>query len=826
MYESFFGLRARPFQLSPDPDFFYASETHSKGLAYLHYGISQGEGFVVVTGIPGTGKTTLLNTLMSELPPNRFLVAKLSNTLLDTRGLFRTISLLFGLKADGESKVDLLRELELFLVQQARTGKKVLLLIDEAHNLTVELLEELRLLSNFQFRDKFIMQTFLLGQQQLEDTLNLPEMLQLRQRVLVSHRLEPILRHETGAYIEHRLNTSGWRGTPEFSSKSLLLIHHYTDGIPRQINTLSDRVLLYACMEEITLIDETVVESVVNELRLEPASYVHGRNFTEADLSEVPVVCEDQTEMDFAADLDVVEIDSTSLALKKAFDLVDKPADQFASNVVAWPPSLKRADVGGGDSSVVQGRSQYHTNVQNGLAECLDETIVPFDHDGNDIGQTDRVPLVDKEKEDDEHEDPAFLNDEHKDIPLGESTEGESTDIPTDEYTGLSLNEELDRSAMPESAVPESVRPQKIRRYRYLLVAGVLLLPVLLITIVSMPGNDAGTKPLLSENTQVVEPVVVAKQVTATQVAATQSDSLASLVDEQVGSVGDIDVVNIVDGTEDLIASTGKDEQAIDIENESNIDGAGTSFSAFETQADTGLIVQTAAEVQTVIEPVNPVKSDNKPVELVVTIEAVAKPDVVKQPSTKSLKPKLAKKENVVTPSPYVETELNSEKAAAIFPAAVKPVTQTPDTSTDEKALAAKAVEKHDIKIDTGIADDVLNEIVVRFRDAYQAGDLDRFISLFSANVDTNEVKGVEDVKDEYKKLFDFTDQREIVIDDVSWQKDKRTALGNGAFYVSVKEKGANRSTTYKGSIKLEVASDAGLPDDVRITKLYYSYND
>ncbi len=266
MYESYYGLSAKPFQLRPDPHFFFGSKGHKRAMAYLEYGLSQGEGFIVITGEVGAGKTTLVRNLFNKLPADQIVAAHIVNTHLDPDDTLRMVVSAFGLPYEGASRTDLLTRLEQFLRAVDRQGKRALLVIDEAQNLKAQTVEELRMLSNFQTDDKSLLQTFLLGQPEFRATLHSPTMQQLRQRVIASYHLGPMDADETRAYIEHRLHTVGWNGDPAFDDGAHAAIFAHTGGIPRKTNTLLDRVLLMGYLEELHEFNEEHIKTVISDI--------------------------------------------------------------------------------------------------------------------------------------------------------------------------------------------------------------------------------------------------------------------------------------------------------------------------------------------------------------------------------------------------------------------------------------------------------------------------------------------------------------------------------------------------------------------------------
>ncbi len=265
MYTDHYGFSARPFQLTPDPHFYFESATHKKAMAYLGYGLAQGEGFIVVTGEVGAGKTTLTGHLLEQLDPARVLAVKIVSTNVASDDMLRLVANAFNIASEGATKAQLLDRLEQFLHGRAREGRKVLLIVDEAQNLPFGSLEELRMLSNFQSGNRALLQIFLLGQPEFRDKLGSSELEQLRQRVIATHHLLPMEPAEVGPYIEHRLKLVGWTGRPQFSDDAYAALHCASGGIPRRLNGLVERVLLLGSIENLDHFDAHIVHNVVED---------------------------------------------------------------------------------------------------------------------------------------------------------------------------------------------------------------------------------------------------------------------------------------------------------------------------------------------------------------------------------------------------------------------------------------------------------------------------------------------------------------------------------------------------------------------------------
>ena len=267
MYESFFGLKERPFRMTPDPRYFYPSAKHMDALNHMVYAIEERRGFVVITGEIGSGKTTLSRVLFQKLDP-RTKTAIIRNTHLTAKDLIA--SALEELEIPfrpGSTKTQLIARLNEFLIEQLRDNNNVVLLIDEAQNLKPSVLEEVRMLSNLETETEKLIQIILMGQPELKSTLWLRELTQLRQRVSLHYHLGPLDARETAAYITHRLHVAGANGgNPIFESTALPKVFEHTHGTPRLINGLCDRALLTGYVNETKTISPAIINEVAAEL--------------------------------------------------------------------------------------------------------------------------------------------------------------------------------------------------------------------------------------------------------------------------------------------------------------------------------------------------------------------------------------------------------------------------------------------------------------------------------------------------------------------------------------------------------------------------------
>jgi general secretion pathway protein A len=352
MYDQFYGLTGRPFQLTPDPQYYFESGTHRKALSYLGYGLAQGEGFIVITGDVGAGKSTLVSHLMQTIDKSRLTATNIVTSYLDGNDMVEMAAESFGISTQNKDKAGILKAIENYLHTEARSGRRCLLIVDEAQNLTVGAIEELRMLSNFQLGSQALLQIFLLGQPEFRDLVQTSQDLeQLRQRIIATHHLEPMDADEVKPYIVHRLTCAGWTGRPQITEDGFSELYKQTEGVPRKLNTLMSRVLLMGAVEQVNVIDANLVAAVVADMAGLPFEYeaplsAHG----EVSLSlmeEEPKESLGEPEIISAAfqpEVEIAEIAPPSVAAAKKLTQPSVDADILTARLAALEARVSDQD--------------------------------------------------------------------------------------------------------------------------------------------------------------------------------------------------------------------------------------------------------------------------------------------------------------------------------------------------------------------------------------------------------------------------------------------------------------------------------------------------
>ena len=270
VYLQYYQLREPPFNITPDPRFLYFSGKHQEAFNHLLFGVRERKGFIALTGEVGAGKTTICRKLLEELGP-KYKTALILNPCLSVNQLLRAIAMELGLSARRMDRLYYLAALNEFVLDQVNQGNDVVVIIDEAQNLSIELLEQIRLLSNLETDHQKLMQIILMGQPELHEMLARPELRQLRQRITVRYHLGPLELAETGGYIQHRLSLAGANGKPHFDDGAVKAVHDYSRGIPRLINAVCDKALLAGFVMQQEILNKKLVHLAIEELECVPA---------------------------------------------------------------------------------------------------------------------------------------------------------------------------------------------------------------------------------------------------------------------------------------------------------------------------------------------------------------------------------------------------------------------------------------------------------------------------------------------------------------------------------------------------------------------------
>ncbi|MFN3231955.1 MAG: ExeA family protein [Alphaproteobacteria bacterium] len=268
MYQEFYSLTANPFQLTPDPAYYFGGRSHSKAMAYLTFGLDQGEGFIIVTGEVGAGKTTVVGSLIDELSRDKYLISNVVTPHGDPDMALRLVAAGFGIDTEGRDSAAVIGSIHDALKAAHQDGRRVILIVDEAQNLSDASLEQLRMLLNFQSGNQALMQIVLVGQPEFRSRLaEAAGYEQVRQRVIAACHLLPLANAaETRHYLDHRLSVAGYEGDPIFSDEAIEEIHEFSGGVPRRINQLASRLLLHGFLAEQHSIDQDAVKNVCSEM--------------------------------------------------------------------------------------------------------------------------------------------------------------------------------------------------------------------------------------------------------------------------------------------------------------------------------------------------------------------------------------------------------------------------------------------------------------------------------------------------------------------------------------------------------------------------------
>ncbi len=335
MYLSFFGLKQKPFELLPNPDFLFLSDIHKKALTFLNYGLMENTGFILFTGEVGTGKTTIIRRILNKISSN-LTIATVFNTKVDSTQLLKMINDDFGLDTQSHDKADLLRELNEFLIDQYAAGKRCVLIIDEAQNLGLEQLEEVRLLSNLETAHAKLLQIILVGQPELRDKLNSSELIQLRQRILVHCHLTPLDVNHVKSYIYHRLTQAGNRFALDWRPDAIELIHKATHGVPRLINILCDYILLDAFTKNQKHTDADDISAILSQLDFETQFWgtSTAETIATAQKEQTPVSVQTNTASSYEQKWSAHEVDKLCDRMQTCLDMMQQSLVSLSQVIV------------------------------------------------------------------------------------------------------------------------------------------------------------------------------------------------------------------------------------------------------------------------------------------------------------------------------------------------------------------------------------------------------------------------------------------------------------------------------------------------------------
>ena len=331
MYESFYQLTTNPFRLAPDPNFCFSHSGYKRAREYLEYALDQGEGFVLVTGRPGTGKTLLLETFLKGLDTSNVVARRIAVSNYAGDDLLRAVAYAYDIEAAELDKATLRHRIHQYFTREEQAGRRVLLIIDEAQALQHTALEELRILADLQTQSRLMLQLFLVGQESLQDLMHSPDMEQFQQRVIANYHLVPLSLIEVRAYIEYRLLHAGWNGDPEFTSAAVLAIYQLSKGVPRHINKICNRLLLLGFGKGCHVFNEEDVQTISAEMReeqLTPMENNRARFTNTESIASIPEIRDGLVSIDDLA-IRADQVDADAAAMSEATRLAASNKEQF-----------------------------------------------------------------------------------------------------------------------------------------------------------------------------------------------------------------------------------------------------------------------------------------------------------------------------------------------------------------------------------------------------------------------------------------------------------------------------------------------------------------
>jgi type II secretory pathway predicted ATPase ExeA len=909
MYESFYNLHPTPFRLTPDPHFFFESDTHKRGLAYLRFAFYQEEGFVVVTGAPGTGKTELMLNLVSELPRHKVTLAKIVTSNLDADDLLDLVAASFLINPEHLSKGSLLKRLEDFFIHQAHNGKHVLLLIDEAHNLSIKSLMELSMLSNFQINEKPVMQCFLLGQEPLEEKLNIPELVHLKQRVLASTRLESLSQQETRDYITHRLQKSGWENNPIIRDAAFALIHYYTKGIPRKINSFCNRVLLQSFLDERNDVGADLVHQVIEELQGEilakdpaidldileaqlPAEelLLHTSDSLHAESANNHDTYPDNTSnKNMALELSTAESrNENTSSSPRGKNSAKQPTPKNNTNVIAIPEFIKKkenaqtrieapatapatqADIADSklestDSKTTAIAAQESAQITarnigsekpdskrplqqlngTGLKSALSQAEPHKSHE-HESQKKRQSGLVDKELQalaslcDTTAQKPAKKEDALPGAQAQATIPAKKIIIDDLACEEAEFNKE---DIIPDYDEPDFVTRISLvlERYRNWRPAASAMVILISIGLSIYWLSDGNTENIETAGKSQAQEILADSSVIDLLIPEVQTTLIEKTPETTVGI--ETATAGITDDTGPFFTNESAINQNIANVLASTVVGEKNTSTAELDSEITSIVEKPGAEVKAVsAAPITVPQKENQPAKLAdVMASNIAtnsqSPTRLETPTKKSPVTQERRSEiqtttelesvpqatNTVRP-PIVGTPLalNQNAPTNAGPATATIAEEPGAESIPDVTDAEKSISTIKDKDTSHISGNDLRMLLSTLANAYENGNLQKLISTFATDIYSSDGAGRQQMENDYRRLFNITDNRELTINDITWSQQDKQMLGRGDFQVRIREKGANKYTTYAGKISLAVVKES---NNIVIRKLDYDYN-
>ncbi|KAF0190818.1 MAG: secretion ATPase [Gammaproteobacteria bacterium] len=769
MYEHFYGLHTNPFRLTPDPQFFFASGTHNGALAYLRYGMLQCEGFIVVTGESGAGKTELSRMLLSELQQTDVIVGELAIASLEPEEMLYAISDAFGLTRCGD-KASALKNLRQFMLARVRDGQRVILLIDEAQNLPSESIEELRMLSNLQFGARALFQCILLGTIELRNKCDGASVDLLKERVIAAYQLSPLLPSEVTEYIEHRLRRAGWEGNPRFTDAAYMAVNQYSGGNPRRINLICQRLLLCSSLEKSHVITDEIIARVIQELYEE----IGGLNETFGSTTEVVMPLRT---LSASGTGDTGPARSCVAPVAANANIARTPAPE----VMRRNPVVRNGPVFGGAAADTLAAALPPVAV-SGITVPQGLQRTPTSR-GNIAAGAALVTLL-------------LTAVSAPDNTLSANALKGQRPVGSDIFIGILPAVAKDTAAARnwQSGARTSTGGSPVE--------------------IARPDPPQWVQPVQSF------PDIVAGLNVANPPTQTKSFPSADVR-------GDHDIIGVLraDHSSAMLDGRERNERTGGIPNNAPVatrrdnDGARRHWQTDEDNnsvSDADVAASDPSE-----KPASPSADASGAAAAAVAAKIVpAKLAGTQVPRAAELQRSAAGAGLAARhPVPGPGLARRDESSATVTGQAIEMRESAAAAPADVAVASAETVP-------VPVTDDIprveLDKLVSRFTSAYQQGNLASLSGLLADDVKTNDSTGRNGVTDEYRKLFDVTEARNMVVTGVRWSEAGDTSRGEGEFTVTVRAKGRRAVQAYLGRIRLEVERRN---DNIVISELRHTYS-